>query len=81
MKQGKVKALVKHPTVEDATARVIGQPAIDLADFAVLAGVHVSTLQRAATRGDLPVPSARIGQRWIIPSAPVRALLHLGDVA
>lgn len=81
MKQGKVKALVKHPTVEDATARVIGQPAIDLADLAVLTGVHVSTLQRSATRGDLPVPSARIGQRWIIPSAPVRELLHLGDVA
>lgn len=63
--------------VRDALERVRSQPAIDLADLAVLTDVHVSTIQRSAARGDLPVPSARIGQRWIVPSAPVRELLHL----
>lgn len=67
--------------VEEALGRVRSQPAIDLADLATLTDVHVSTVQRAAARGDLPVPVARMGQRWIVPSAPVRELLHLEAVA
>ncbi|MBN7483728.1 hypothetical protein [Mycobacteroides abscessus] len=67
--------------VEEALGRVRSQPAIDLADLATLTDVHVSTVQRAAARGDLPVPVARMGQRWIVPSAPVRELLHLEEVA
>lgn len=67
--------------VEEALDRVRSQPAIDLADLAVLTDVHVSTVQRAAARGDLPVPVARLGQRWIVPSAPVREMLHLEEVA
>lgn len=67
--------------VEEALGRVRSQPAIDLADLAALTDVHVSTVQRAASRGDLPVPVARMGQRWIVPSAPVRELLHLDEVA
>lgn len=67
--------------VEEALDRVRSQPAIDLADLAVLTDVHVSTVQRAAARGDLPVPVARMGQRWIVPSAPVREMLHLEEVA
>jgi hypothetical protein len=43
--------------------------------------VHVSTAQRRALRGDLPVPTMRIGQRWIIPSKPVREALRLDDGA
>lgn len=67
--------------VDEALQRVKNQPAIDLADLAALTDVHVSTVQRAAARGDLPVPVARMGQRWIVPSAPVRELLHLEEVA
>lgn len=73
----------KTTNAEAATARVLSQPAIDLNDLAALMGVSVSTVQRAAARDDLPVPTARIGQRWIVPSAPVRELLRLtpGDAA
>lgn len=67
--------------VEEALERLRSQPAIDLADLAVLTDVHVSTVHRAAARGDLPVPVARMGQHWIVPSAPVRELLHLEEVA
>lgn len=65
-------------SVQDATRRVLTQPAIDLHDLALLMGVSMSTVQRAAARDDLPVPTARVGQRWIVPSQPVRELLHLG---
>lgn len=66
---------------DDATRRVLEQPAIDLADLALLMGVSISTVQRAAARDDLPVPTARVGQRWIVPSQPVRELLHLNGAA
>ncbi|MCB1257112.1 MAG: helix-turn-helix domain-containing protein [Microthrixaceae bacterium] len=65
------------PTVEEATERAMTLPAITLSDLAVLTGVGVSTVQRAAVKGTLDVPAARIGQRWIIPSAPVRELLRM----
>lgn len=77
----KVRGIKTASTGDDAMSRVMNNAAIDLADLAVLMGVHVSTLQRAANNNDLPVPIARVGQRWIIPSAPVRQLLHLNEVA
>ena len=36
---------------------------------------------RAAAGGPLDVPTARIGQRRVIPSAPVRKMLQLADTA
>lgn len=80
----------KKPAVEaspeDAEAaaalhRVQTRAAIDLADLALLTGVHYSTLRRQADAGDLPVDAARIGQRWVIPSAPVRKMLCLEEVS
>jgi hypothetical protein len=65
------------PTVAEAKARLMSQAAIDMADLAVLIGVHPATAQRSANRGDLPVRTARVGQRWIVPSAPVKELLGL----
>jgi predicted site-specific integrase-resolvase len=69
------------PTYDEALERLMTLVVIDMADLAVLTGVHVSTAQRRAVRGDLPVPFMRIGQRWIIPSKPVREALHLDDGA
>ncbi len=73
------KAAVKggDKTLAAATQRLMDQPAIDLADLSILMGVSVSTAQRQAAKGSLPVPVARIGQRWIVPTVPVRKLLHL----
>lgn len=65
--------------VAAALERVMKQAAIDMRDVSLLSGVHISTIQRAAQRGELPFPVARIGQRYVIPSAPVRAFLHLDE--
>lgn len=66
-------------TLEQARSRVLSKPAVDLVDLALLTGTSISTINRAARAGELPVPSTRIGQRWVIPSAPVRELLHMAD--
>ncbi len=73
------------PTQEEAEQRVLTRSAIDLSTLAVLMDVHPSTLHRMATKdakehtGDFPVPFKRIGQRWVIPSEPVREFLRLGE--
>lgn len=73
------------PTHEEATERVLTRSAIDLSALAVLMDVHPSTLHRLATKdakndtNEFPVPFTRIGQRWVIPSEPVRAFLRLGE--
>ncbi|ORA77612.1 hypothetical protein BST28_17570 [Mycolicibacter kumamotonensis] len=71
----------RTPTPEEAVHRVRTLPAIDLTDLAALLGVSLSTVNRQARDEALPVPCFRIGQRWCVPSAPVAALLHLGDLA
>lgn len=73
------------PTQEEAEQRVLTKRAIDLSTLAVLMDVHPSTLHRTATKdakehtGDFPVPFTRVGQRWVIPSEPVREFLRLGE--
>ncbi|MGV0654779.1 hypothetical protein ABQE48_13005 [Mycolicibacterium thermoresistibile] len=70
-----------------AMERVLTRPSIDLSDLAALTGVHPSTLHRLAVKdakngtAEFPVPFTRIGQRWVIPSEPVRALLRMGEHA
>lgn len=75
-------AAIAAERVKAAMQRVMESPVIDLHDFATLTGVHVSTVQRALAKNegkDFPVPTGRIGQRWVIPSAPVREFLHLDN--
>lgn len=69
------------PTPAEAMNRLMTVAAIDLIDLAVLTGVSTSTVQRHASEGKLPVPTARIGQRWIVPSIPVRKLLMIEEDA
>lgn len=68
------------PSVDDATRRVMTQPAVGLADVAALLGVSHATVQRQAAAGTLPVKTVRIGQRWIVTSASVREMLDLEPV-
>lgn len=75
------KKRLHPPTPAEAMERLMTVPAIDLIDLAVLTGVSTSTVQRHAAEDKLPVPTARIGQRWIVPSAPVRKLLKIEDAA
>lgn len=65
------------PTVQEAMQRLREAPAIDLADLAVLTGVSMSTVHRQVNSGKFPVPATRLGQRWIIPTAPVREWLKV----
>lgn len=81
MSRTATKAADRLPSPEQAMERLMGFPAITLSDLAVLMGVGLSTVQRAAAGGTLDVPTARIGQRWVIPSAPVRKMLQLDDTA
>lgn len=68
-----------------AVERVMTRVSIDLSDLAALMGVHPSTLHRRAADDakngttKFPVPYTRIGQRWVIPSAPVRQFLRIGE--
>lgn len=77
--QKKDKKPTKVQALAAAVERVMSTPAVDLTDLALVMGVSVSTAQRHAAAGDLPVPTARIGQRWIIPTAPLRAFLRVGE--
>lgn len=65
------------PTMDEAMTRLKEAPVIDLADLAVLTGVSMSTIHRQVNDDRLPVPTARIGQRWIVPTAPVREWLKV----
>jgi hypothetical protein len=69
------------PTVAEAQQRLMTQAAIDLYDLSVLMNVSLSTTQRAAARGDLPVRMTRLGQRYVIPAVGVRELLGLAEGA
>lgn len=75
------KKRLNPPTAAEAMERLMNVPAIDLIDLAVLTGVSTATVHRHAAEGKLPVPTARIGQRWIVPSAPVRKFLKIEEVA
>lgn len=69
----------KLPSLDEALEAVTTHPVITLAELAVLTGTSLATAQRHAATGTLPEPirTARIGQRWIIPSAGVRKLLEM----
>jgi hypothetical protein len=61
----------------EALTRVRERAAIDLMDLAALMEVSPSTIRRLHDRDELPLDVIRLGQRWVIPSAPVRKLLHI----
>lgn len=69
----------KSPTMEEAMEAVRTMPALTIAEAAVLMRVSTATALRRAAKGDLPAPvtAARLGQRWIVPSAGVRAFLGI----
>lgn len=69
------------PSLAAAMQRLKENPAIDLADFAVITGIGVSTAQRQAAQDRLPVPVVRIGQRWIIPTPAVRKMMQVDGAA
>lgn len=68
------------PSKEDATRRVLTDPAISLADLAAITGVSLATVHRQVAANALPVKTVRIGQRWIVTSASVREMLDLEPV-
>ncbi|SIC64877.1 Uncharacterised protein [Mycobacteroides abscessus subsp. abscessus] len=75
----KESAKTPLPSMDEAMDAVMTKPAITLAELAVLTGTSLATTQRHALTNTLPEPirTARIGQRWIVPSAGVRRMLEL----
>lgn len=68
-------------TKEEALRRIQAEPAVTLQDVSLVMGVHVSTVQRAINRGDFPYPICRIGQRYVVPTPPIREALCLAVAA
>lgn len=52
-------------------------PTISVTRAAKLLGVSRSTLYRAVTTGDTPVPVVTIGSRVVVPTKPLLELLGL----
>lgn len=70
-------AVVTKDDKAEALQRIKDDPAVTIKDVSLVMGVHVTTIQRALNRGDFPYPVCRIGQRWVVPTAPLREALRL----
>ncbi|MFD4368985.1 DNA-binding protein [Rhodococcus sp. NPDC058521] len=55
--------------------------ATDLRTAARIMGLGVSTAYELARKNEFPVPVIRAGSRYIVPTAPLRALLGVGGAA
>lgn len=77
-KRGRPKTANTPLTRAEAQRRLDEHMAITLGELAVILGMSHSSIHRAAVSDSLPVPAYQIGQRWVIPSEPVRALLKKG---
>ncbi|KXP08787.1 hypothetical protein [Tsukamurella pseudospumae] len=65
------------PSPADAERQVVTRTAVNLGVAAVLLGVSQATASRTVADGTFPVPVVRMGTRVIVPTAPLRDLLHL----
>lgn len=65
------------PEMDAAMETLRAHTVITVKELAALTGVSFSTIVRRAEEGTLPVPTSRIGQRWIIPTPPVRKWLGI----
>jgi excisionase family DNA binding protein len=63
----------------DALHKVRTQPTISVDEYSAVIGVDRQTAYAAAKRGD--IPTVGVGRRVRVPSAPVRRLLGLDEVA
>ncbi|MBS9535066.1 helix-turn-helix domain-containing protein [Mycobacterium sp. M1] len=63
----------------EALERIKSDPAVTIKDVSLALGIHVSTVQRSITRGDFPYPICRIGQRYVVPTPPIRKALCLTE--
>lgn len=50
-----------------------------IAEIASLFGIGKSAAYAAAQKDELPVPVIRIGGRYVVPKAPVDAILGISD--
>jgi len=64
-------------TPAEAAELIVTKPAVGLAVACAGMDVSQATGSRLIARGAFPVPIIRLGARVIVPTAPLRALLHL----
>jgi len=65
--------------MKERTGKAREHPLLTIPELADLVGMHPSTLYRAITRGDFPVPIVRFGDRIRVPRAAVEKLLYGED--
>jgi excisionase family DNA binding protein len=55
------------------------RPLLTVRELAEIVGVNPSTLYRAITRGEFPVPIVRFGDRIRVPRTAVETLIYASD--
>jgi len=65
--------------MNERTGTARERPLLTIPELADLVGMHPSTLYRAITRGDFPVPIVRFGDRIRVPRVAVERLLYGED--
>lgn len=69
------------PTPAAAKEAILAAAAVNLTLACAAMDISPTTGSRLIARGEFPVPIIRMGARVIVPTAPLRQLLHLDDVA
>lgn len=63
--------------VNAALYRIRTRPTVTLKDASLALGTHLQTLIKAAKRDALEFPAMQVGSRWVVPTPPLLAVLHL----
>lgn len=69
------------PQMDEALRTLRAELVITLTELAVLLGVPTPVAHDMVTHEGSPVSMWRMGQRWIVPTTPLRALLGIEDAA
>jgi hypothetical protein len=67
----------KLPSAAEALERIRNRAAVDITTSAVVMGISRMHASRSIKAGTFPVPIIRMGNRVIIPTAPLRELLGI----
>lgn len=67
------------PTPAEAEDQLRTRTAVHLTTACVALGVSPATGSGMVAAGTFPVPVIRMGTRVVVPTPPLRQLLHVGD--
>lgn len=64
-------------TPAEATAEILAATAVNLKVACTAMGINPATGSRLLAKGEFPVPVIRMGARVVVPTTPLREILHL----